>query len=98
MTILSIGKKQEMQHLTLSENEDRVIADLGIAQKFKFMVHRNKGGWDAKPIEQLVSEMKREVEELEDALKNGASKESCITEAADVANYSAMIVDKLKRG
>ncbi len=76
----------------LSQKEDEVIADLGAAMKFKFMIHRQKGGWQHKALPLLMTELKREVAELEAA----QGKEHIISECADIANYCAMIVDKVK--
>ncbi len=80
----------------LSQHEDEVIADLAVAQKFKFSVHRGKGGWSHKTKQTLLTELKREVVELEEALGSG-NKEAVISEAADVANYLAMIIEKVKK-
>jgi len=43
-----------------------------------------------------MEELKREVVELEEALASG-QKEAVISEAADVANYLAMIIEKVKK-
>lgn len=87
--------------MNLSTREDAVIADLGTAQKFKFMVHRQKGGWDSKDLEKLFSELGREMDELKEKLNKfqggSASKEDVISECADVANYLAMIIEKVKK-
>ena len=80
----------------LSDHEDSIIADLGVAMKFKFSVHRSKGGWSHKSASILMEELKREVVELEEALASG-KKEAVISEAADVANYLAMIIEKVKK-
>ena len=87
--------------MSLSNREDAVIDDLGVAQKFKFMVHRQKGGWDAKDLQTLRLELKREIKELDEELASfedgEASKERVISECADVANYLAMIIEKVKK-
>jgi len=82
--------------MNLSQHEDEVIADLAVAQKFKFSVHRGKGGWHHKTKQVLLAELKREVIELEEALASD-NKEAVISEAADVANYLAMIIEKVKK-
>lgn len=80
----------------LSLQEDDILADIMVAAKFKFMVHRRKGGWRHKDMNVLVKELEREVKELKDAIKSG-NTENIITESADIVNYAAMIVDKAKR-
>ncbi len=82
-----------MSVLSLSEQEDIVIDDLAVAMKFKFSVHRTKGGWSHKNHETLYSELLRECEELKEA----KTKEAVISECADIANYCAMIIDLAKR-
>ena len=82
--------------MSLSIHEDEIIADLAVAQKFKFSVHRNKGGWSYKTRHVLLTELKREVVELEEALALG-NKEAIISEAADIANYLAMLIEKVKK-
>lgn len=87
--------------MQIDNQENAIIADLGIAQKFKFMIHREKGGWDAKDIQTLRLELKREMEELNEKLSafenSEATKEEVISECADVANYLAMIIEKVKK-
>lgn len=87
--------------MNLSNQEDKVIADLSTAMKFKFMVHRSKGGWDSKDLERLFSELTREMSELKAELNEYQSGESSaekvISECADVANYLAMIIEKVKK-
>ena len=85
-----------------SEHEEAIIDDLGTAQKFKFMVHRQKGSWDAKSLDTLITELGREMielkEELNDFRDGKGSPEKIISECADAANYLAMIVEKVKKG
>jgi len=68
-----------------------------IAMKYKLYVHSNKGSFDWKTSHQLISQLKAEVAELEEALATG-DKERIISEAADVANYAFFIADKAVRG
>ncbi|MCI4436892.1 MAG: hypothetical protein JHC33_08820 [Ignisphaera sp.] len=77
----------------MSDAEDTIIADLAVAMKYKFMVHRNKGGWHAKHLDTLMSELQREVDELAQA----HTKEQIISECADIANYCAMIIETIKK-
>lgn len=87
--------------MNLNEREEVIISDLASAQKFKFMVHRNKGDWAAKSLPTLQTELEREVGELLEALKvfgeTRGNKESVISECADVANYLAMIIEKVRK-
>jgi hypothetical protein len=81
----------------LEAKEDYAIRTLNVAMKFKFTVHRNKGGWKHKTDQVLVDEMFREVKELSEAVKaDEVNREHIISECADVANYCAMLIDNLK--
>lgn len=84
-------------HNRMKIQETETLDLLRQAQEFKFMVHRSKGGWEAKPMEALVEELKIEVDELCDAISNN-DKTDIITEAADIANYCAMIIEKALKG
>ena len=77
----------------LSRKEDRILEDAFTAAKFKFMIHRKKGGWKHKSHDVLYKELLREVEEL----KSAKGKEGVISECADIINYCAMIIDLAKR-
>jgi len=87
--------------MNLGQHEDAIISDLATAQKFKFMVHSQKGGWDSKDLDTLSFELAREMKELKEKLNDfqggEASKEEVISECADVANYLAMIIEKVKK-
>ncbi len=82
-----------MKHSDLNSHEDAVLSDAIVAAKFKFMVHRNKGGWKHKTHDVLYNELLREVAELKEA----KGKEGVISECADIINYAAMIIDLAKR-
>lgn len=77
----------------LSQMEDNVLEDALVAAKFKFMIHRRKGGWRHKDHSTLLKELKREVIELEQA----KTKEEIISECGDIINYAAMLMDNIKR-
>jgi hypothetical protein len=64
------------------------------AGTYKFMVHSSKGDWNHKTKEVLLAELKREVEELEEAITTGKGKEAIVSEIGDIANYAAMLLDK----
>jgi len=72
--------------------EDKILRDGLTIAKAKFTIHRSKGDWKHKTLNVLIAELKREVEELEEA----ASKEAKILECGDIINYSCMIIDKIK--
>lgn len=80
----------------LSLQEDDILEDALVAAKFKFMVHRRKGGWRHKGLTILLKELKKEIIELSEAVDEG-NVEHIITESADVVNYAAMIIDTAKR-
>ncbi len=67
------------------------------AMEYKLYIHSNKGSFDWKSNDVLLSQLEAEIEELREALKTG-KKESIIAEAADVANYAFFIADKAVRG
>jgi len=78
---------------SLTKREDEIISDLAVAMKFKFRLHKNKGSWERKDHSQLLKELQREITELIKA----PDKESIVLEAADCANYLAMIIDLAHR-
>ena len=55
-----------------------------------------KGGWSNCDIKWLLSRLKEETVELEQAIEN-KSKENIVKEAADVANFAMMIADNVTR-
>jgi len=86
-------------NIGLEAQEDYAIRTLATAMKFKFTVHRYKGGWKHKSNKVLVKEMYREVAELEQAIsKDELNREAVIAECADIANYCAMLIDNLQAG
>jgi hypothetical protein len=78
----------------LSQMENDILEDALVSAKFKFMLHRRKGGWRHKDKDVLMTELKREVKELQEA----KSKEAIISECGDIINYAAMLIDNVKRG
>ena len=81
----------------LTNLENEILEDAMVAAKFKFMIHRRKGGWTHKSMDVLIAELEREIVELKEAVKVG-KKEPISSEGADIINYAAMIIDKAKRG
>ena len=80
----------------MKRREDQIIDDLGVAMKYKLMRHRSKGDWAHKDLTVLLRELKREVVELEEEILSGKKPEMIISEAADVANYAAFIIEKVR--
>ena len=76
------------------EATQQALQNLVTAGAFKFMIHSRKGDWKHKTVEVLLAELKREVEELEEAIITGLPREHIISELGDIANYAAMILDK----
>lgn len=54
------------------------------------LLEKKKTGWDGCNVEYLITRLKQEVRELEDAIDNGGD---IVGEAADVANFAMMIAD-----
>jgi len=60
------------------------------AMVYKLKVHHRKGRWEDLTAESQIANLKGEVTELEEAVKNGNLVEVML-EAADVANYGLII-------
>ena len=55
--------------------------------------NQRKGSWLRQNRWELLLFLRREVDELNNAMVNGESSESIIKEAADVANLAMMVAD-----
>lgn len=62
------------------------------AMRYKLKVNAKKGRWEDLTPEKALALLKREVEELEEAIKHGNIVEVML-EGADVANFAMMIAD-----
>jgi hypothetical protein len=66
----------------------------------KLRLNDHKGGWEDTSVVELISMLRDEVEELEDAFFNYRLRvsESCsvVSECSDVANFAMMIASKMK--
>lgn len=90
------GEKDVLQR-TESE-EVLIVSELMPAMLKKLAVNREKKGhWANEDIRFLLKRLREEVDELAQALDDGSSEEVRL-ECADVANISAMIAYKAKRG
>lgn len=67
--------------------------DFIVLMRAKLALNNHKGGWDRLRTKELIELMRREIEELEEAVKNEDYKEAAM-ECADIANYAMMISDK----
>lgn len=83
--------------------ERRIVAQLGEAMLAKLAQRREHGEWsESKPLD-LLDCVESEFGELERALLHATgrmtpeNRDAVIAEAADVANYLAMLVDVLSR-
>ena len=61
--------------------------------KAKMVIHKDKGSWEFKSREQLMKELRREVEELNQA----KTREETILECGDIINYACMIIEEARR-
>jgi NTP pyrophosphatase (non-canonical NTP hydrolase) len=63
----------------------------------KLLKNAGKGGWSDWSIADLMSGVKRELDELERAIVSQESPERIANEAADVANYCMMVADQVTK-
>lgn len=76
---------------------EKLYGDLKTAGTFKFLVHEEKGDWFYKSTDILLNGLAEELEELEDAVKDG-NKERALSEIGDCANYLIMLLEKVQNG
>ena len=74
---------------------DKDIEEMSVHMKHKLLVHKAKGGVGRLDILELLNLLKKEVDELEEAIK-GTSKGNIISECADVSNFAMFIATKAK--
>ena len=60
----------------------------------KLDINEHKGGWDKTPVGVLITLLKKEVDELSDAVNNKESAHNIGLEAADVACFAMMVADR----
>lgn len=83
------------------ENNEATIVDnlriFGEVQKTKAMVNMHKQHWSEVSLQELLEGLQREIVELEDSIDHGRVANAQL-ECADIANYAAMIFDKIRNG
>lgn len=77
---------------------DRALHAFTTHMRYKLMLNRYKGGWEACTEEYLLKRLREEVEELQLALEQGASLDEIAGECADVGNFAMFVVDKISGG
>lgn len=84
------------------QQEFNLVRQLGTIMKSKLRANQKKPHWEQESLGYLLERLKEEVNELEEAIKahqeGTGSVLDTIGEAADVANFAAMIVDNTLRG
>ena len=61
----------------------------------KLLLNAHKGGWADWEIENLITGIRRELDELISAIEGGASPDRIADEAADTANFCMMVADNV---
>lgn len=74
-------------------NEKKLVEDLSIFCLAKLRGNSHKEHWRKIDLDYLIKRTKQEIEELENAIREGASIHAVWEEAADVANFAAMTAD-----
>ena len=85
--------------LTPSVARNQIVDDLAVAMRRKLNLPRNieKGNnWRGAPYTYMLQRLEEEVRELWEAIELDKDPGEVIEEAADVANFAAMIADKAK--
>src|SRR5207237_2877466 len=85
----SPGELRSMSEVLLLGNFAAAMAERLDANSFKT-------GWQQMTAGALLRRLKQEVGELDRALKSGADAQRITQEAADVANFAAMIADVVR--
>ena len=77
------------------EDQERIVNGMAKAMRERLRANNHKGDeWsDVYNVDGLMLRLYEEVAELGLALNNGSAKKKVAREAADVANFAAMIAD-----
>jgi NTP pyrophosphatase (non-canonical NTP hydrolase) len=78
-------------------DEQRLVALLGHHQGKKLRANADRKIWTETPLPVLFYRLLEEVEELKEALDLKKDAEEIWKEAADVANFAAMIADSVSQ-
>lgn len=81
------------QGMTTDARIDASVQNFGNYMRSKLASNRHKGGWDGLSRKYLLSRLKEEVLELEEAVLAGGSHEEICKEAADVGNFAMMLAE-----
>ncbi len=76
-------------------DESEMVHRLGLEQMAKLRANASRQHWRVTEPRWLMAQLKDKVRELERAWSNGGPLDDVWAEAADVANYAAMIADRL---
>jgi NTP pyrophosphatase (non-canonical NTP hydrolase) len=84
--------------MAMSKQEiDNIVDQFVIVLKEKLHKNLHKGGWRTEDYRYLLSRLKEETDELENAL-NEQNFENAIKECADVAAFTIFINDRIING
>jgi len=75
----------------------REVKTFAHAMEYKLGLNDHKGGWENLDNEELFYRLREEVDELQEAIKEG-NYINILLEAADVANYALMIAWNAMKG
>lgn len=83
------------------EDIDAMVADVEVQMKAKLLLTRHRKHWSKCDLHFLVSRLKDEVKELEEAcmdfelMKSSQHRKAVISELSDVMNFAAFAMDNL---
>lgn len=80
--------------MSIEIEEKEIVEKLTIRMRKKLRKNSHKLHWDMLEVPDLLRWLKGEVKELEEAIEKGEHPEAIANEAADVANFAAMIAAK----
>ena len=76
------------------KQDKKLLDNFFVAMMGKLRVNRHKKVWTTESLKYLMERLKEEVKELEDIIKTKHYSKIAL-ECTDVANYAAMIFDKV---
>jgi len=85
--------------MSSTENEElRLVTLLSNHMVLKLAENRFKSHWDYETLQFFSMRLTQEKKELMRAVQSGASAEDVWREAADIANFAAMLADNYAKG